>query len=225
MSEFTKTDNNQFKIYVFFLLLIYFHHSAGNEIFFTMPTLQQDIKHKKISLISTDIELTKINSNSLRNTNAQWTLKAENNIRHSLNQLLVNQGNEFLIYKIPSRESNADLIELISLQGLVNQSILSYFQVQLPSKNNFDWSIGPDAKLLKNSSGADYGLFLSFRAGFNAAADTLNYQVGMFSLVDLTSGQTVWFTLQSNRQSDIRDREKAFLVIRDMLKTFPNANL
>jgi hypothetical protein len=46
-------------------------------------------------------------------------------------------------------------------------------------------------------------------------------QVGVATLVDLRTGQVVWFNLMSNQSGDLRDAEGAAETVEDMLSGLP----
>jgi hypothetical protein len=114
----------------------------------------------------------------------------------------------------------------------------------LPSaRKRFDWSLGHNANALRDSQSADYALFVFMRDGFHsggrvgamllgtlvgvAQADPI--QAGYASLVDLRSGDVVWFRRSLVQRTpittdlDLRDPDGAAEAARMLLANLPLA--
>jgi hypothetical protein len=98
-------------------------------------------------------------------------------------------------------------------------------QFALPSKQGkLDWTLGPEVGVLRQKSGADYALFLHIRDSYATAERVLAVVVGALlrtivmpggrqeiaaSLVDLKTGQVLWFHRLQRATGDLREREPA----------------
>ena len=111
-------------------------------------------------------------------------------------------------------------------------------QLRLPTKNGeLDWNLGPGIQVLREDYDADYALFIDIqdvyvskaRMGLVllAAGLQLNpfmlmslpgFQEGYISLVDLETGDLVWFYPFSRRTGDLRDHDSALDVAEDLLE-------
>ena len=100
----------------------------------------------------------------------------------------------------------------------------------------FDWTLGPGVSVLRDATGADYALFTyirdSYTGGGRAAMRVVGalllggdigggQQVGLASLVDLRTGQIVWFNLLVDESGDLRDANGARATVASLLKQIP----
>ena len=205
----------------FLIILIYVQLSYASQSFYSTTITSSDLEHKKLTLVTADIEILKISDNAIRDTDAHWSLKAVENIKAAFSKLMNVSGNEYIENNILFDTSTDDLWEIVSLQQLINSSILSHAQFPLPSKQEFDWSLGEDGELLKSTSGADYGFFLYFRSGFRRSDNLIEYQSGIVSLVDFSNGRTVWFNATTDLKGDVRDPDMVLITILELLTGFP----
>jgi hypothetical protein len=131
-------------------------------------------------------------------------------------------------------------LALVALHRAVGSAVLIHQYQQgaaLPSKKGkFDWSLGPSVESISRSYQADYALFLfvrdsyatSGRIAMIAVAALLGVgieggsQVGFASLVDLKTGDIVWFNHLVRPSGDLRAPEAAAetvkMLVSDSLK-------
>ena len=99
-----------------------------------------------------------------------------------------------------------------------------------------DWSLGTGVQELREKTGADYALFTyiedSYTSAGRAALRVVGFlllggdigggaQVGVTTLVDLRTGQVVWFNFLAKQSGDLRDEKGANATAAVMLKGFP----
>jgi hypothetical protein len=142
-------------------------------------------------------------------------------------------------------------VELNRLHEAVAASILVHHfnpkQGLRAKYGRLDWSLGPDAALLREKTGADYALFTvvrdAYATGGRQAVEALqtaamialaltgriimapgNSKVNRAhaSLVDLKTGQIVWANRLTERPSDLRDADAAKDTVEALLAGFPN---
>ena len=109
-------------------------------------------------------------------------------------------------------------------------------QLALPTKSEkFDWTLGPNAQELRETTGADYGLFVFIRDSYTSAGRAAvivfaallgvsvpgGYTAGFASLVDLNTGDVVWFNRLVSRSGDLRTAGPARDVINSLLAGIP----
>jgi len=111
-------------------------------------------------------------------------------------------------------------------------------QLELPTKPSFDWSLGPSVARLRDEYGSDYALFVFVRDSYatsgriavmvltailtrGMAQPQGGSQVAFASLVDLRTGDIVWFNQVLRRAGDLRTRETAGETVALLLKDFP----
>src|SRR5262249_28747399 len=133
--------------------------------------------------------------------------------------------------------------EVNALHGAIARAIaMHHFGVlKLPTKDGkLDWSMGDSVQQIKQATGADFALFSFVRDSYASeerkaamvamailtlgrAALTLGTQSGYASLVDLDTGQVVWFNRLLRSTGDLREAETASETIDALLREFPVA--
>lgn len=171
---------------------------------------------------------------------AEWTENAKRFMLESFQRETNSRHTNLVHYE--GEETNPDSlsVQLEKLHEVVGSTILLHHYMQpaaLPTKRNgtFDWTLGKDAKELKKEYDADYALFVFVRDSYSSAGRVAlqivgavagfgiagGMQVGFASLVDLETGDIVWFNRLVNSSGDLRTPGAAELTVRGLLKTFP----
>ena len=102
-------------------------------------------------------------------------------------------------------------------------------------ENNFEWTLGQRTTRLKEEYGAQYGLFVYMRDSYASAGRVglmvgmavlgvgipLGQQVGFASLVDLQTGDIVWFNRMVAGAGDLRELGLARDSVQNLLDDFP----
>jgi len=137
-------------------------------------------------------------------------------------------------------DRQAIVTELNQLHAIVGQSVLMHKfsrQAALPTKDGvFDWTLGEIAVQYGRESGYDYALFLyardSFASNGRVALQAVGYlgcmvgvcavapggsQTAFASLVDLKTGDLVWFNYMQSNEGDIRTQEGADVLVWTLL--------
>jgi len=107
---------------------------------------------------------------------------------------------------------------------------------RLPTKKDvFEWSLGEGIKQLRETQNADYALFTYFRDTYTSEGRATimiigalfglivpgGYQAGIASLVDLHSGNIIWFNRLFRRSGDLRTRESVEETLTLLLEGIP----
>jgi len=207
----------------------------------TTTLTRQPDKQPTIVLMPLDVELSLLSAAGLPEPRADWTETA--------NKLLIDairaEKDKLGLVMTTFEDGKADAEkqdlahQLIKLHGAVGNSILVHQynpQAALPSKKGaFEWSVGPSAKVLKETYNADYALFVWVRdsyAGPGRVAVILigaalgigipgGAQVGFASLVELETGNVVWFNLLARGNGDLRHAEGAGDAARNLMAQMP----
>jgi hypothetical protein len=195
----------------------------------------------RIVLMPLDVELFSISAGGVMEPQAEWTAQALANMqqafrtRHSATQAV------FTAYapggdRSPDGEDRLDALN--RLHGAVGGAIaLHHFgSLKLPTKEGkLAWSLGEEASHLARTADADYALFTFIRDSY-ASSERIatmvvaamfgvglpgGYQVGYASLVDLRSGQIVWFNRLLRGHGDLREPDKARESLDALLANFP----
>lgn len=108
-------------------------------------------------------------------------------------------------------------------------------------KPRMDWTLGPGVSELREATGADYALFTYIRDSYASGGRTAlrvfamvagaalgsyvdiggGAQVGVATLVDLRTGQVVWFNLMANQSGDLRDVKGTRSTVSQLLRGLP----
>jgi len=197
-----------------------------------------------------DVRVGLLTTGGLVEQRADWTDQARANLLRALTEQQAGRGGRTIIAE--TRESipgvSAETIAgLERLHNAVGNSIAihKYLGAQLPTKRRqgIDWTLGEDAVAFGRATGMDYALFLhaedSFASTGRVALQVLGIagciigfgapssgggQSAYASLVDLKTGEVVWFNvLQTQSQlpglqfGDIRTPEGAAQMVERLL--------
>ena len=191
-----------------------------------------------ILLVKPDIQLSLLTAAGLQEPRADWTAQGVENIDTQLRQSLATGSHTFKAVD-PEDAMGGRTGQMMRLHEAVGNSILvfDYAGLKLPTKaEGFDWTIGEGAQALGQTYGADYALFVYGRgtyasagrvatmvvASLIGAAVPLGSQQVFASLVDLRTGQVVWFNVAvAGPQADMRNPEGAQSLVTSLLKDAP----
>ena len=195
-----------------------------------------------VLLIEPDIILFELTAGGLEEPRADWTEAAKANVRKKLAQSLQKTGDKLIPYQPPVNvpEQMHTQEQVLKLHEVVGQTVLIHKYVpyyELPTKQGcFDWGLGECVKALKEDTGADYALFVYLRDSYTSpgraalmVASALLFgvvpqggmQLGFASLVDLQTGQIVWFNRLVSPAGDLRTPEAAEKAIQELLVNNP----
>lgn len=170
-----------------------------------------------------------------------WTKQSRDNVLKALHTQQAKRGGNTTI--ADTREAAGGDTQMVSdlywLHNAIGRAIRihKYSPSPLPTKKNkFDWTLGVDAVAYGAQTNYDYALFLhaqdSFSSGGRVALQvasalacgfgvcvmpTGGMQQAFVSLVDLKSGQIVWFNTLADSNGDIRTPEGAAEMVNELL--------
>jgi hypothetical protein len=193
----------------------------------------------KVAIMPTDIELFSISGGGILEPKADWTDAASKHFKAALIEKKKSLG----VTTVELSESDADdVAEINALHAAIARSISTHHfgpdLLRLPTKEGkLDWSMGNAARVIKEKTGADYALFSwirdSYASGERVAAIIVlammgvgvggGAQVGYASLVDLNTGQVVWFNRLLRATGDLREADKAVDTLNALLDKFPGS--
>lgn len=201
-----------------------------------------DATSERVLLMPADIELSVLTAGGLLEPNAAWTATAKSHVDGAMDALLEKHGATPVGYR-PSNPNvtfdDADL-QVVKLHEAVGSSILLHKYIPefaLPTKKDkFDWSLGPDVAVLRQTYDADYAVFTYLRDSFSSGgrvfamilvAALTGYtpqggtQAGFASLVDLKTGDIIWFNRLLRGVGDLREESGAKEALEILFKDFP----
>lgn len=192
-----------------------------------------------IAVMPLDVQLSILTAGGLLEPQAEWTELGRQYMSEALSGIEKSRTIAFKKYEPPSDGDPRAKVaaEIERLHAAVGQAILFHkYQVPLPTKKDaFDWTLGPDVATLKDVTGADYALFIFVRDSYSSAGRVFmqfaaamlgvgiagGQQVGFASLVDLNSGNIVWFNYFLDPAGDLRKPDPAVKTVNLLLKGLP----
>jgi hypothetical protein len=197
---------------------------------------------RTVVLMPIDIELSEMQAGGMLEPKADWTDAGRKFLTEAIDKKLNGQHAKLIV-------SNPDLVlnepqsieaKLIRLQEAVGTAIMHHKMLvgaELPTKKNtFDWTLGPEAKALHDRYGSDYALFIWMRDSYTSAGRAAaivvaalmgvhglqgGTQQGFASLVDLRTGDVVWFNRMFRQTGDLRNANAAIGTADVLLEKFP----
>ena len=197
----------------------------------------------EVLLLEPDIELSEISVGGIAFPKADWTERGRSNVNAALAQIM-GQKNAQLIYYEPPADAPPEhpYNQILKLHEAVGGEILNHKYsnnalLALPTKKDkFDWTLGPEVQQLREVYAADYALFVYFRDSFASegrmammvvmgalfgAVPAGGLQVGYASLIDLDTGDILWFNVLFSQIGDLRDAASAAEATEDLLDQLP----
>ena len=238
------SKRHSFKWIIFLLLIVFLSGGCATIPLRVSAHLPHREKSEKILLMPMDIQLSTLTAGGILKPEAEWTAKANKHVEKAIREKM-NQMDIRLFYPAEAEEIELDdeerekRIQLIKLHEAVGHSILLHQYIkeyELPGKKgDFDWSLGPEARFLKEKYMADYALFVYLRDSYASAGRIaafivmavfgvgiqMGQQVGFSSLVDLETGEVLWFNRLFRGAGDLRTEEAASNSVELLLSNFP----
>ncbi len=213
---------------------------AQTESFVRDETYQRPAGTARVLIMEPDVQVSQLTAGGLLEPNAQWTEQAKTSIRKALASELAESDAEMVLYEAPEFERADDpQVQVVKMHEAVAKSILLHKYTgiyQLPTEDGkLDWSLGPGTQSLLQDYDADYGLFVYLRDSFSSGGRTAlivigallqvpvqgGQQFGFASLVDLRSGEVLWFNRLIRNAGDVRDVDGAETAIDSLLEDLP----
>ncbi|MET0182649.1 MAG: hypothetical protein ABW199_07170 [Caulobacterales bacterium] len=193
-----------------------------------------------IIVMAPDIQLSLLSAAGAPEPRADWSAAAQSNIAAALASNLQTQGHRPLALD-PSTQMAGRSGQLIRLHDAVASSIIlfNYANVRLPThRDSFNWTLGPGTREIQTQHGARYALFIGgggsyASAGriatsvivsvlFRTVATTGGGQQLYMSLIDLETGDIIWFNVASAGTGvDMREAEGARQLVNQVLEDSP----
>ena len=225
-----------YKIFTIFLIFFLFGCTSFNtEPKYSIRTFDQN--NTKILLMPIDIEICELSLAGLCEPKADWTQNSKENIILGFQEILKTRNASLV--KIKKKINNDSINQIIKLHTQTGHEIINneYGQFSMPTKEEFNWSIGKKVNLLNFEDKRDYALFLFFRDQYSSQERVVysiltavlfpgvipigGRQVAFASLVDLKNGNIVWFNGYYRSFGDVRDLESAKKTLEKLFEQFP----
>lgn len=194
-------------------------------------------KNAKVLIMPPDVELFLISGGGVAEPKADWTAAAHTHLHAAVSRKAAELG--LKTQELPEKDGD-ELAEVSALHAAVARSIAFHHMgmgnFSLPTKNGrLDWSMGDAVRPVLDRSAADYALFIWLRDSYASSERVATmvvmallgvgvgggFQVGYASLVDLRTGQVVWFNRLLRGSGDLREAEPAHETVKALLDQFP----
>jgi len=195
----------------------------------------------KIVLFRPTITVGEQSTGGLAEPNADWTQQARTNIGAALAATQGALGNEVVAYEEPLGTEAGLAAEYRSLFTSVADAVIVYKLFpgnRLPTKKRagvFDWTLGPGLQALPGMADADYALFIFTEDQYGSAgrkvaqllfamaggAMTSGVHRGYAGLIDVKTGNLVWFNADPMMGGDVRTNDGAQRRVAQLLQGFP----
>lgn len=190
---------------------------------------------KRIILVDPDVELDELTAGGVAEPRADWTRTAKDFLRTDIAQSLSNKG----VTAAPTPEiSDPQEARLVRLNSQVGRALLMHYTLNLylAGKSSLtDWTLGPGVAALHDHYGGDYALFVFIRDSYSSDSRKAmmlgaamlgigipgGQQTGFATLVDLHTGQIMWYNTLLSAFGDLRTAKPAQSTVNDLLKDLP----
>lgn len=184
----------------------------------------------KVLVVEPDIQLSILTFSGLAESRADWSQSARDNIQKEVQAAL--EGRSHPLRNLAQGEGlDGRSGQLLRLHEAVGRSIMTG-QYLLPTKrDSFDWTLGEGAQALGSRYDSDYALFVFGSGSYSSAGRVLasalvggptGMQQLFASLVDLKTGQIVWFNSAfAGPADDMRTPAGAHGLVTALLKDIP----
>ncbi len=203
----------------------------------TIDRLSSVRANPRVLLMEPDITIHLMTASGLAEPQAEWTKSARRNFLTAVDSFGKTRKVEIVRMQDDAVLSETELA-YERLHAAVGTTILVnyYGSMKLPTKaGGFDWSLGSGVSAIREKYGADYALFSHYRdtnaSGGRVAMAVLfaaagvglqtGGQGGFASLVDLTTGDVVWFNYVAAGTGDLRTADGAQAVVRQLFSGLP----
>lgn len=172
----------------------------------------------RILIMPLDVVVFELAASGLDEPNGEWVREATRNVGEALEAELGSRGARLATYAPPPPGGAEDHLhgQIVALEQVVADGIR--VQTTPPDHDRSQWSLGPAVATLGRAYEADYALFVHVRdsyagvgrALYRAASrmmgglDDGGSQTASASLVDLTTGDVVWFHHFQRGAGDLR---------------------
>ncbi|HTQ14708.1 MAG TPA: hypothetical protein VMH86_12615 [Rhizomicrobium sp.] len=190
---------------------------------------------KRVILIQPDVVLGEMQAGGLVEPRADWTATAQALLAKQLSSAL---GQRAIDVVAVNNLADEHEIQLAKLHSAVGAEIILHGLggAKLPTKGSaLDWTLGPGAKVLHDHYNADYAMFVYVRDSYTSGGRALvmvgaallgiglqgGSQTAFVSLVDLRTGNVVWFNTLFSQSGDLRNEADTGTFVASLLKDSP----
>jgi len=196
-----------------------------------------DEESPRILVMTPDVKYFLLTASGIPEPHAEWTTAARTNFANALQDYAGERNVEIQLIADPDR-LGATEIAYQKLYSAVGTTILTHHfgMLPLPTKQKaFDWSLGPGVQAIADEYDVHYALFSYYRdyqasggriafaiiAAAAGASMSTGSEGGFASLVDLRTGDIVWFNQVVAGAGELRDEGGARKTVDVLFKDLP----
>jgi hypothetical protein len=192
---------------------------------------------KRVVLMDPDVKLGELEAGGSIDWRADWSDAGRKFITDDVHTALAAHGIDVVE---SGTISDPHAVQLTKLHDAVGGAILTHVvlpgSIKLPTKSDpLDYTLGPGVKDLHDRYGADYALFVNVRDTYTTTGRVLlmiamaaahvgiqgGQQSAVASLVDLNTGNVVWFNWLTDQGGDLRTAKPAQSTVNNLIKGLP----
>ena len=193
-------------------------------------------ENPRIVLMPPDIKYYLFTAGGVPEPHEEWTTAARENFGIAVVDYAKSIGADLTV--ADAADLSPEEMTYDALHGAVGMALMDHHfgMFKLPAKAGvFDWSLGPGISPIGDDYDADYALFVFYRdyqaSGGRVALSILaaaagvgipmGAEIGFASLVDLDSGDIVWFNVVNVGAGELRKQEGAVTAVQSLFKDIP----
>jgi hypothetical protein len=201
-------------------------------------TITWDQPTKRVLLVEPDVKLGALEAGGSIEWRADWSKTGTDFVEQDIKAALSQKGIDLTE---SGTVTDPHQVQLVKLHDAVGGAIIFHTVnvagvFKLPTKSDpLDFTLGPGVKDLREKYGADYAMFVVVRDSYTTTGRAIlmlgmaalgvgitgGQQTGFASLVDLKTGNVVWFNWLTSQNGDLRTPEPAQKVVDNLLKGLP----
>ena len=192
----------------------------------------------RIVVMTPDVQLGVLTAAGLQEPREDWSRSARDGLARAIASQIAREGHTTTSLD-PATAMEGRVGQIIRLHDAVGTSILAvnYGGANLPTRRrNFEWTLGEGVQELATANNADYALFITARGSYASSGRVATMVVGALlgasvplggqqafaSLVDLRTGNVIWFNVaQASPNQDMRDPGGAVSFTSTLLRGAP----
>lgn len=192
----------------------------------------------RIVVMTPDVQLGVLTAAGLQEPREDWSRSARDGLAGAIASQIAREGHTTSALD-PATAMEGRVGQIIRLHDAVGTSILAvnYGGANLPTRRrNFEWTLGDGVQELATTYNADYALFITARGSYASSGRVATMVVGALlgasvplggqqafaSLVDLRTGNVIWFNVaQASPNQDMRDPGGAVSFTSTLLRGAP----
>lgn len=195
---------------------------------------QRPPENSRVVVMTPNVQLSILTAAGLPEPREEWSLAGRDNVAASLASFVQTEGHTPSALD-PNTAMDGRTGQIIRLHDAVGGALLT--RAALPTqRDRFEWTLGEGVRSLGEAHNADYALFVGASGTYASAGRVaaavglalvgvgvpLGSQVAYASLVDLRTGQIIWFNMAiAAPNQDMREAEGSQSLINSLMRDAP----